>query len=214
MIEHIANPDHRFFYPSWPIDAESLVTLAQVNPRLHAQAPQLIQQLADNMPALLLNHLNVCEGLGQHCALCNRNYQDVHALLQHMEQHHAAESQQCNALLKQLVTHFLARDNEALPCRACKEMQPTYYIVDNTAWHALKHKCAILQNLASLYLQTRPDFIRHGRTQARGQRRGQDQPDAGCILRYARRRTDTCETNHLGQEDQDWASGHVEGVVP
>ena len=108
MVEHIANPDHRFFYPSWTIEAESLVALAQVNPRLHAQAPQLIQQMADHMPALLLTQLNVCKGLGQHCALCNRSYQDVHALLQHMEQYHAAESRQCTALLKQLVIHFLA----------------------------------------------------------------------------------------------------------
>ena len=201
-LEFHINPDHRQFFPAWPFAVDSLVKLAQVNPRLHAQAPKLIQDLRDNLPILLLEDDSVCEALGHHCALCNRSYQDHHDLAQRIEHQHATECQQCSALLKCLGTHFLAHTREPLPCRACKEVNTTYNVVDQSVWFALHHKCGVLLNLALIYLQTRPDFKSHGRLQTGGVRRGQDVPDAGSILRYARRRTDSSTSLHAGQEDQ------------
>ena len=210
MIEFFINSDRRQFYPTWSITDDSLVKLALVNPRLHAQAPKLIQDLRDNIPLLLLNDAVTCEGLGHHCALCNRSFPDPPDLVQHIEQHHATECQQCNALLQCLGKHLLAHIRDPLPCHACNADCTTYNVVDQTIWYALRHKCVVLLNLALVYLQTRPDFESHGRAQAGGVRRGQDVAAAGNILRYARRRTDSQPTNSLGQEDQSQPSGALQ----
>ena len=204
MIEHFINPDHLFLFLPWKLEIEHLATLASVNPRLHAQAPQPIQQLADRQPALLLELQNVCEGLGRHCALCNRSFAEPHELLHHLDHHHKSACLQCCALLKSLAVHFLAHAREPLPCSACSTTQVTYNVTDHTTWCLLQHRCVVLLNMALLYLQTRPDFLSHGRVQTSGSsRRRQTLPAAGDILRYARRRTDTNEAHLLGQEVQD-----------
>ena len=154
MIEFFINPDRRQFFPSWSITDESTVKMATVNPRLHAQAPKLIQDLRDNLPFLLLNDTITCEGLGHHCALCNRSFPDPHDLVRHIEQHHATECQQCQALLQCLGKHLLAHIRDPFPCHACNEDSNTYNVVDNTIWYALCHKCGVLLNLALIYLRT------------------------------------------------------------
>ena len=209
MIEFFINPDRRQFFPSWSITDDSMVKMATVNPRLHAQAPKLIQDLRDNLPFLLLNDTITCEGLGHHCALCNRSFPDPHDLVRHIEQHHATECQQCQALLQCLGKHLLAHIRDPLPCHACNEDSNTYNVVDNTIWYALRHKCGVLLNLALIYLRTRPDFESHGRAQTGGVRRGQDVSAAGNILRYARRRTDSQPSVSIGQEDQSQPSGSI-----
>lgn len=68
MIEFFINPDRRQFFPSWSITDESMVKMATVNPRLHAQAPKLIQDLRDNLPFLLLNDTRGLD-ITVHCAI-------------------------------------------------------------------------------------------------------------------------------------------------
>ena len=65
--------------------------------------------------------------------------------------------------------------------------------------------------MALLYLQTRPDFLSHGRVQTGSSRRRQALPAAGDILRYARRRTDTNEAHLLDQEVQERSSRQDSG---
>ena len=204
MIEAYLNPNHWSFYTPWKIEADSLQRAAQINVRLHAQAPQLLQRLDDPLPARLLMDRASCESLRHHCSLCNRSCSGASDLMHHIEHQHAAECQCSQALLHGLVTHFLAH-SAPLPCMVCDVEQPTYNLVDQSAWLALKHKCVVLQNLALLYLLTRPDYASHGGAKGGGLRRGQANPAAGDILRYARRRTDSGPTT-VSQEAQGGTS--------
>ena len=68
MIEAFLNPNHWCFYTPWKIEADSLQRAAQINVRLHAQAPQLLRRLADPQRALLLMDHASCESLRQ-CAI-------------------------------------------------------------------------------------------------------------------------------------------------
>ena len=199
MIEAYTNPNHWCFYPPWKIEEDALTRAAQINPRLHAQAPQLLRHLSDHQPAFLLYKRASCDALRHHCSLCNRSCSCPSDLMHHFDHQHAAECQQSQALLSSLAVHFLAH-SAPLPCRACGVDHPTYNLVDQSAWCALKHKCVVLQNLTFLHLLTRPDFVSHGRPKTGGTRRGQADSTAGDILRYARRRTDTGPTSIGGQE--------------
>ena len=176
MIEVFINPDRRPFFPTWPNTDDSLVKLAQVNPRLHAQAPKLIQDLRDNLPILLLEDDATCQGLGHHCALCNRSYQDQRELVQHIEQQRATECQQCTALLQCL---WLTPGTRFLVVHGRKTALPTMWLITHHGMHFVTN--VVLLNLALIYLQTRPDFESHGRAQTGGVRRGQDVPDAGSV---------------------------------
>ena len=205
MIEAYINPNHWYFYLPWKIEEDAITRAAQINPRLHAQAPQLLRHLPDHHPAFLLDKRASCDALRHHCSLCNRSCSSPTDLMQHVEQHHAVESQQSQALLHGLATHFLAH-SAPLPCKACGVDHATYNLVDQSAWCALKHKCVVLQNLTFLHLLTRPDFVSHGRSKSGGTRRGQADSAAGDILRYARRRTDTGSTPVSGQEAESGTS--------
>ena len=204
MIEAYFNPNHWSFYTPWGIETDSLQRAAQINVRLHAQAPHLLRRLADPQPALLLMDHASCESLRHHCSLCNRSCSGASDLMHHIEHQHAAECQCSQALLQGLVTHFLAH-SVPLPCKVCGVDQPTYNLVDQSAWLALKHKCVVLQNLTFLHLFTRPDYASHGGTKVGGLRRGQANPAAGDILKYARRRTDSGQAT-VSQEAQGGAS--------
>ena len=205
MIEAYINPNHWCFYTPWKIEEDALTCVAQINPRLHAQAPQLLRHLPDHQPAFLLDTRASSDAFRHYCSLRNRSCSRPSDLMHHIEQQHAAERQQSQALLHSLVVHFLAH-SAPLPRKACGVDQPTYNLVDQSAWCALKHKCVALQNLTFLHLLTRPDIVSHGRAKSGGTRRGQADSTAGDILRYARRRTDTGPTSISSQEAEGGTS--------
>ena len=105
---------------------------------------------------------------------------------------------------------WLTSGTRSLVVHATKTI-PTMWLI--TVWYALCHKCGVLLNLALIYLQTRPDFESHGRAQTGGVRRRPDVPDAGRILRYARRRTDSQPPVSIGQEDQSQPSGPIHSTL-